>query len=288
MTEMVLVIDESGAKGHAKTREKNPGEIGVMAALFYLKEEIDQIKIHLDRIVKPYLEHAGKKTHITELPGASQAQLREELFSFMKKINLRWFYSAIYAEGFHQSELAESRGGAKNDKESLHATLFQNIFCHSVIIAHHNKIQNLDILVRTDNIDSGVIKNFKNYAKTVSDLFLRKERTITRTVRSEDPKRRSTETIKISTKTDDIPVFSRINTEFVCENSSLTILVDTLANSVLYYLNEAKANNIGVPLNNKETLKKHPLVELAHIPENDKEVVNIVDILYRRESPFNT
>jgi hypothetical protein len=114
MEKMILVLDESVAKGHAKTREQFEGEIGVMASFLYHESEIRDIETNLDRVLACYRKFSKDKFHITDLDNTAQRNLRKEVFSLINEGNLQGFYQALYAEGFHQSEFAEGRSGEGN------------------------------------------------------------------------------------------------------------------------------------------------------------------------------
>ncbi|WP_250439740.1 hypothetical protein [Delftia tsuruhatensis] len=281
MIKMVLVIDESGAKGYAKTEEKYSGEIGVMAGFVYPEQEILETEGYLDIVLNPYKNNTNGKFHITDLDPKAQMELRDDIFNFIRQRKLQWFYHALYSQGFHQSEFGENRGGENNGQASLHATLFQKIFCISALMVNSIGVRKLNLLVKTDNIDSGVIKKFRQSAQEVIDLLMRNEREIFKYIRKDDGTYEKI-TAKVTTKTDAIPTFEEISLGIVCENSNSTILADILANSVLHYLNKAQKKMPNIYLNNKETLKEHPVIDLAFIPKSTDHVTPITDIIYRR------
>ncbi|TQL81039.1 hypothetical protein [Delftia sp. HK171] len=282
MEKMILVIDESGAKGYAKTEEKYFGEIGVMAGFLYTEQEMLEIEGCLDIFLNPYKNDTNGKFHITDLASDAQMKLRDDIFHFIRKSKLQWFYHALYSQGFHQSEFGKNRGGENNSQASLHATLFKAMFCISAMMSELIGIKKLNLLVKTDNIDSGVIKKFHKSAEEIIDLLMRKERNIFRHVRGEDGKYEK-KFSRVTTKTDAIPTFEEISLDIVCENSNLTILADILANSVYHHLDKAQKETPNIYLNNKETLKNHPVIDLAFIPKSIDHVVPITDIIYRRQ-----
>lgn len=277
-----MVLDESGAKGYAKTREKYEGEIGVMAGFLYTESEMKNIEVYLTSVLSRYKTDSAKKFHITELDNQSQAKLRDEIFCFIDKFKLRWFYRAVYAEGFHQSEFAEERGGNEDGKESLHVTLFQQMFCMGLCMASSIRVTQLNLEVKTDHIDTGIMKKFKQVAETTSNLFLRRNREFFQNVPADVPEKFKKEYYVTSIKCNDIPRFEEIQFDLVCEYSSLTIMADILANSVHHYLHKAQEVSPSMFLNNKEALKEHPVVHLAFIPNNEEHIPPLSDIIYRR------
>lgn len=282
MEKMILVLDESGAKGYAKTQEKYEGEIGLMAGFLYTEEEINKIELMFDSIINNYRSGADGKIHITDLDKNNQKKLRNEVFDAFNKTKLQWFYTAIYAEGFHQSEFEEGRGGSKSKKDSLHAKLFQNMFTMSLSMADSLNKNNLNLIVKTDNIDKGIIKKFKKEAKLISNSLLRKEQEIFNHISDDKTGKFKKNKATISIKCADLMKFEGIKLDIICEYSSITIAADILANSVNYYLRKNQKIELNSHINNKEAIKNHPLVDLAFIPRNKDHVCPILDIVYRR------
>lgn len=279
---MVLVIDESGAKGYAKTKEQYEGEIGVMAGFLYTEADINQIELMFDSIINRYSSSVEGKFHITDLDEISQGKLREEVFFAFKRTKLQWFYKGIYAEGFHQSEFDEKRGGFENRKELLHSQLFKAMFIQSLSMAESINKNDLHLIIKTDNIDESILKKFKIEAELVCDMLLEKEKEIFKNVRDEDTGVVVKNKAVISTKTSGLPKFKDIKFDIICESSSLTIVADILANSVNYYLRENQKQEVGVFINNKVAIAGHPLAELAFIPKSVDHVLPLLDIKYRR------
>lgn len=282
MKKMVLVLDESGAKGFAKTREAYEGEIGVMAGFLYSESEMRDTEIYLNRVLSGYQTELGKKFHITDLDSHSQAELRDEIFRFINNAKFRWFYQAVYADGFHQSEFVERRGGDEDGKKSLHVTLFQHMFIRGLCMVSSIGVKKLNLEVKTDFIDKGILKRFEQVAEITSDLFLGRDRKHFEYVPAAEPGKKKKEYFFVSTKCEDIPRFEEMQFDIASEYSSLTIMADILANSVHHYLDEAQKANPGIFLNNKEVLKEHPVVHLALIPSNEEHIPPLSDIIYRR------
>jgi hypothetical protein len=282
METMVLVLDESGAKGYAKTKETHEGEIGLMAGFLYTESEIDQIKKMLDRIVSPYYSKINGKFHITDLDKASQKRLRDEVFYAFRMTRLQWFFMGIYAEGFHQSEFDYGRGGSANPKELLHSELFKNMFIMSLIMSNSINKNDLRLIIKTDNIDQGVLNKFKKEGDFICDLFLGREREIFTHIKDKETGKFKKEIFLTRTESDNLPKFKNIGFDIICDSSSLTIAADILANSVNYYLRKNQEKEVGVFINNKEAIKDHPLVDLAFIPKNKDHVIPLLDVMYRR------
>lgn len=273
---MILVIDESGAKGYSKTNEKCKEEIGVMAGFLYSPEEVEEIKQCMDQMIGP---RENKKIHITD--SGSSDKLREKVFLLMKKSKIRWFYQAIYVEGLYQSEFDDNRGGTCDPKKLLHSELFQGMLIMAISLATQLDIKYLDLQVLTDNIDKGVLNQFNKTKEDVQALYLEKTSKIYKS---------KNEYAFVTTQitSNDSPAIEDLDINIVCDqNSSLTIMADVLANSVRYYLNKAVTENdeekeYSLFLNNKQALKKHPLVDLVIAAENGQSFLSILDLVFRR------
>lgn len=285
MDHMVLVLDESGAKGYADKTEEFEGDLGVMAGFLYTRQEMLKIELMLSQIIKPFNEHVAGKLHIAELKKEHQNDLRDLIFSNLRLIKLRWFYKAIYSQGFHQSEFKEKRGGIGNVNASLHVALFSQVFLHSLMLAASLNKLNLNLLVVTDTIDNGVLNKFKKEANYLIDVIMGKKREIFRHVKSEVDGKYNKEYASILTSSDSIPKFEKIQFEIKCKNTPLTLAADVLANSVYYYLRKEPKVNKSSYLNNLKAIADHPLSDLALVQKDENDILPILDIIYRRECP---
>lgn len=283
MDNMVLVLDESGAKGYAKTKEKTDGELGVMAGFLYTQQEINEIEYMLNKIIEPFKKCVEGKFHITELRQKDQDELRKRIFFAFRETRLQWFFNAVYVQGFHQSEFKDGRGGTKDSKASLHVELFGKMFIYSLVLAASINKKKLNLLIKTDNIDDGILKKFQHEGKYLIDLIMGNERELFTHVKNEDSGQYTKKITFVSTLCDAFPKFETIEFEIECEVSPLTIAADILANSVNYYLRNQQKENMGVYLNNRKSIIDHPLADLAFIPQDEKHVLPLLDIIYRRE-----
>ncbi|MCR3946178.1 MULTISPECIES: hypothetical protein [Aeromonas] len=281
MDNMILVLDESGAKGYATNDEKYDGEVGVMAGYVYTEEEILDIKRMFSQFITPFYNTINGKFHITDLEITDQETLRNNIFFAFKRTKLQWFYQAIYSKGFHQSEFMAGRGGLQDNKKSLHEELFEKMLITSLCMVHSLGKHNLKLVVKTDNVDSGTLKKFNKTAEFIRHIFLQNEREIFRYVRNGDKYEK--EIAYLSVKCDSAPKFDELIIEVECDSSPLTVAADILANSVHYHLRERQKINLGTSLNNKTAIDKHPLVDLAFIAKDESQVLPLLDIIHRRE-----
>ncbi|MDZ5431910.1 hypothetical protein T3H00_04420 [Pseudomonas fluorescens] len=279
---MILVLDESGAKGYARTKEKYEGEVGVIAGFLYTAPEIQYIENCLSNIVSKFKVESGKKFHIADLEKQQQILLREELFSFMKETRLQWLYQALYSEGFHQSEFADGRGGNKKEKESLHVTLFQSFIIQALGMAHSLGVKNLDLEIKSDRIDKSTLKRFIQTANYISNIFLQRENVYFDYIKSKDSEKYKKEFYGTVIKSESLQKFDEIKINIVCEESPLTVMADVLANSLRHHLDKSQKANPNIFLNNKVAIKDHPIVDLAIAPTDAEHVLPLLDFIYRR------
>ncbi|MCG9770344.1 hypothetical protein L1D59_17260, partial [Pseudoalteromonas piscicida] len=277
METMVLVIDESGAKGYATNDEKYVGELGVMAGYLYTEREIVDIERLFRNFTSPFFKHIDGKLHVTDLDVADQNKLRDDIFYAIRETRLQWFYKAIYSEGFHQSEFKEGRGGIKDKKKLLHSELFENMLRKALCMAYSLGNKNLKLVVKTDNIDSGTLKKFYNVADDLCHIFLQNEREIFTYIKNGNEYQKITAYSSI--KSDSIPKFESIVIEIECDSSPLSVAADILANSVHYHLREKQKENLGISLNNKKSIEEHPLVDLAYIENDENHTLPLLDIV---------
>ncbi|MCD9522393.1 hypothetical protein GLP14_06010 [Photobacterium carnosum] len=283
MENYTLVIDESGAKGYASTTERSLGEIGVMAGFVYSESDIQFIKMVFESYTSGFVNPIDGKFHITDFPIEKQSEFRNLVFSIAKELKLQWFFSAVYAQGFHESEFGDGRG-YKNKNNLLHTTLFKNMLIKSLSMTYSIGIKNVNLNVITDTIDSGVMKKFEATANEIKHLFLGEEKSIVVKQWNPDSKIVKKTIIHSSISSEDMPKYNKLNVEINCEESVLTIIADVLVNSVRYYLRQNRSENLENDLNSELAIKGHPLLELVLAPKDSEEFLPFQDILYRREA----
>ena len=283
MENYTLVIDESGAKGYASTTEKSVGEIGVMAGFVYSESDIKHIKMVFEHYTSGFGSPIDGKFHITDFPIEKQSEFRNLVFSVAKKLKIQWFFSAIYAQGFHESEFTDGRG-YKNKNNLLHTTLFRNMLIKSLSMTYSIGIKDINLNVVTDTIDRGVMKKFEITANEIKRLFLGEEKSIFVKQWNPDSKKVKKTIIHSSISSENMPKYNKLNVEISCEESILTIIADVLVNSVRYYLSQNRSKNLENDLNSELAIQGHPLLELVFAPKDSDEFFPLQDILYRREA----
>jgi len=281
METRILVVDESGAKGLAKTLGPDENEIGVMAGIVCTISEMDYLNKEMGEIIKSFKSEDISKFHITDLTSVNQEKLRHVTFELIKTMNIKWFYDAIFSHGFHKSEYDKHRCVRPDPNKSLHSQLFCNMFMMGLFITKE-QIHGTDInlIVKTDNIDRGVINKIqKDLSFCVDVLTGKKLRFIkNRPANCNIPDLELI--IDCSFNKHKTPYFNKIIYDICCELTPITVLADVLTNSTLHYLKEY-ANLGGEQLNNKKAISKHPLVDLV-FPINEGDRISEIDVLYRK------
>lgn len=272
---MILVIDESGAKGYSSNREADPGELGVMAGFIYPDFELEPLERILESRLAPF-RAIGGKLHVSEPSSEHQHELREIIYDMFRQTRIRWIYSAAYVQGFHEALSSAKRA------ESLHEKLFQDILAHALARAHQIGVTDLNLEVRTDHVDSGVLKRFEGISDLLKDLLLRKERKYKKKPYSNDGTSHGPAhelALKIEGK--NLIHFNSISIEINASTSALTVAADILANSVLHNLRGKQGKHLGIALNQRGALSGHPLEKQALVSE-EGELYSALDLLYSR------
>lgn len=186
MTKVIFYCDESGAKGYADQDEAYPGEVGVFAGIMVPDECVATVKPAFDQIAASYTPASGK-LHITDLSAEQQEAMREELFAAIRSTNLPCFWYAIHVAGLHAHHLSQvalikqhgealcsARGGAKprikrgsprTEPASMHVELFAGLYSHLVVFLLERRRQGIDVEVRTDQVDTPIMKRFTEVAE---------------------------------------------------------------------------------------------------------------------------
>lgn len=277
-----LFIDESGAKGYADNRERYPGELGVIAGYLVPELHLSEYKSAIEARLS--LIKGEGKLHIADLLNKSEA--REVIFNTFLDLKIPWIYEAIYVEGLYQSEFCEGRGGDGSPKELLHAKLFMGLMIKVLASVHKFRDKAVEIVVVSDNIDSGVIKKFfiesEDYLSLLSTGEIKHEFKVY--------ERPTGKLLSYSSRAtaDNIASHPGLELQITCENSPMTFLSDVLANSVNYYLKIKFESNPQMLPNTSQAIINHPLRDLLlwSYDENSEEILNLSDIIYRREEKY--
>lgn len=288
MSTVYFVMDESGAKGYAKNKEAIPGELGVMAGYFVPGELLDLIRSELESIRSRFLE--GGKLHITDLSAEKQEELRAHIFYYFSIRKMFWTYEAMYVEGLHQYASAEAQRHENimkqrrspillsgNQKQMLlHAELFQGVFGKGVAFCHDMVGKEFAIKVITDRVDNSLLEVFNRKAYELLNVGSKREFKVT----GFDPEAKKVIKRSFTMETNFIAGviedYSGIEFSISCEDSSLTLAADVLANSVHYHLKSKQKDNVGCSLNAVDAIAGHPLdgIVFGAWPESDTNYIS--------------
>lgn len=292
MKSVIFVVDESGAKGYSDNTETVPGELGLMAGYFIPQECLSLVRAELDAI---RAKHFGAgKIHITDLEPESQGELRDDIFAYFRHRNIFWTYEAIYVEGFHQHATfvsglvdeakAKRRSSIRlsNNKklDLLHAELFQGAFGKGVAFCIDNIGNECNVQVITDRVDGHLLNLFNEEAKRLLNVGAKSEQKVKGFDLEEKRVVEGSITSEVVSGLDALGDFSGISYSIACEDSSLTLAADVLANSAHYHLKQLQGGSAGASLNASKAISGHPLSQLVYGAWQDSETNYIADAVY--------
>lgn len=293
MTDLLLAIDESGAKGYSDQVERSPGEAGVMAGFVLPAREVNRVRTELERVQKGFLTNG--KPHITDLSRAEQERLRTDIFDYFQQTGICWFFEAVYVQGFHENAKSINKmieDGRKKRrspikvshiryKESLHSELFLGIFGKAVAFGFEVlRKQKFHIEVLSDQVDKKLLKMFEAEGQKLLSIGKPTRREVTGFDPAENKVVRGEIRTEIKANAEVIGDYSEITFTIGCETSSLTIAADVLSNSVYHHLKKTQENKVGKPLNTKDAITGHPLANLVFGAWESKETNYIADAIF--------
>jgi len=290
--EFVFVADESGAKGYSDKSEAYVGEVGVMAGFIISEKHLQDVQANLDLIKDRYF--IDGKVHITDIYPKNQQQLRNDIFLFILQRQIICVYEAIHSEGFFQNSqflksltqraIENSKSKVKiskhERKELLHERLFQGVFGKAVAFCMDCVEEQFSILVRTDQIDNSIKTRFNEVASELLNFGKEKVRKVT----GYDPDKKQVVRREIRSSISNasklLGDFSKVCFFIDCEDSSLTLAADIIANSIHYHLKSRPAEEKGKHLNTKDAIAGHPLEKVFYGLCEDKELNYFADAVF--------
>ena len=290
---VLLILDESGAKGYDDNKEQHQGELGVMAGFALPESATEVFTSGLSEIVQSI--STDGKLHITDLEPEAQETLRSQLFDYFIQNHVSWFYEAIYVQGFHEThnrmkQSVEEAMQARRSpvklsrhqiKESLHGELFQGAFAQGLAWAKDNVGPRLHLKVITDRVDAPVLNIFK----TQVDELLNMEQPDRTEVTGFDIHKqeivKGTIEIGVASGCEDFGDFSGITYNIECDDNVLTLAADILANSVHHHLKQIQNHTPGLSINSPEAIQGHPLQKFVYGTAGGMAATNFADTLFR-------
>ena len=281
MTKVLLYCDESGAKGYANQDEAYPGEIGVFAGIMIPEECLATVKPAFDQIAGCYMPESGK-LHIADLSPEQQGAMRDELFAAIKNTNLPCFWYAIHVAGLHahhqiQANLLKQhgealsaarsgadprikRGSPREEPASMHVELFSGLYSHLVAFLLERRRQGVDIEIRTDQVDTPLVKRFTEVAEELLDNDL----SITTATGFDTVERKVvtgtvTTTVAWPLELNLSPLVSSLSIVTMSDSDGFVLAADVLANSLNYLFKSRKGTDLYKPLNCRSAIADHPL-----------------------------
>jgi hypothetical protein len=280
-TKIVLACDESGAKGYADREEAFPGEVGVIAGILVPDSIYGTVAPRFQAIWHQFQSPTGK-LHITDLDGAAQGQLREEIYRAVREENLPCFWYAIHVAGLHQAHANQQKiekntrerqrerrageeprvkmGSPRSSPMLMHTELFSGLYGNLVAFLEERQRKEVEIEIRTDRVDSPIVEEFEAIAK---DLL------------SNNPlesKVKGFDTVTEKLVEGSIKVEAMYPPEMAVNvvvrslaiNAStatdgLVLAADVLANSLNYHFKNRTAAALYGPLNSPGAVVGHPL-----------------------------
>lgn len=265
---LILVVDESGAKGYSDQSEKFFGETGVMAGFLFHEDDYHEHEINLNLLRTRYLSDG--KLHITDLDFNSQSQLREDVLKYLIDNEVVCVFEAIYSEGFYkvaqenlershrlkQQRKSKIKLSGNDKKEMLHAQLFQGVFGKAVAYGLDTIGENYSILVKTDFVDDGVLSKLTMSADEVLNVGEARTKTVTGWDTYESKVVSGSISSQISDPAGVLGDFSGISYEVEREDSAFTLVADVISNTLYRHLANRPKEEATLPLNYESSIPK--------------------------------
>lgn len=281
LTKVIFACDESGAKGYANQDETYPGEVGVFAGILIPEECISATSPKFKEIYDRYKPTSGK-LHIADLRDHLKEALRQDIYQVIRDFKLPCFWYAIHVAGLHASHksmeviaqtakerLQEANGGSgprvkrgspRSNPASMHVELFTGLYGHLIALLEERQRKEVDIEIRTDQIDNPIINDFEAVAKELfsEDPTVKKAKgfdTVTQTLVEG--------AIRVELK---LPPAMRIEVVVrslsikpVRDEDGFVLAADVLANSLNHLFKNRKDKERYSSLNTPEAVAAHPL-----------------------------
>ncbi len=292
MNKVFFIADESGAKGYSNIQEREPGELGVMAGYLIPENCLDSVKRDFDSIRSKFFT-AGK-VHITDLTPSQQHEMRQEFYAYFLNRNIFWVYEATYVQGYadharrlneltkeaHQARRSDVAMSWRETHDMLHGDLFQGAFGKAVAFSMDRVGVPVQVNVITDRTDVSILNIFEEKASEL--LSVGEDSTHKATGFDRVAKQVVTGNISMNVLDPGnlLGDFSQVSFTIVCDDSSLTLAADVLANSVYYQLKKLQDKSFGTALNKTRSMAEHPLQCLLYGGAAD-DGIDITDAIYR-------
>lgn len=293
---MHAICDESGAKGYADVSESFRGECGVFVAVLVPDENYRTLDVDLNALRLRYWPSSDAKPHITDLPVHDQQRARDDLWSLLRRNDIRWAYEAIYVEGFRrrhmdlQSSIARAKASSTsgirvvgNPKiPSFHVALFEGLFATIVGVSMEDDASRSPIRIELDHVDAVVADAFERAA---SEFLAPLGGEVIVNGYDAAKQKRVTGKLRVS-YSGDLSDTDIETTEFsiapAAPGSGAALAADIVANSLRFHFENLQQANLGAPLGRPEALDGYPIADLAvGFPSS----LRATDVLFSYPSP---
>jgi hypothetical protein len=199
------------------------------------------------------------------------------MFDLLQRHNLPCFYEAIHVAGFHRAHvehqdlhkrsLMATAGSqfkvSRNPPapESLHVALFQGLYGRIVAFCLERQRVTLRVEVRTDRVDSPIVKRFEEIAAGLLNYEARIEKiTAYDMVERKVIEKRLVH--GVAAEASRLPIIvEQLDLEVTDNNDGLVLAADVLANSLAHLFHTRSQCELFRPLNSVEAILDHPLRE---------------------------
>jgi hypothetical protein len=281
---VVLACDESGAKGYADQDEAFPGEVGVFAGILIPQQEREEkARLVFQALCDRYRPASGK-LHIADLAPEQQEALRADVFAAIKELDVPCFWYAIHVAGLHdwhktqRAAIAEAKSrkeaartspprikgnSPRENPSSMHVELFAGLYGHLVAFLLERDCTATDIEIRTDQIDSPIVKEFEEVANRLlnDDPVLKNVKgwdTVTKKVVEVG-------TVEVRLNIPDslavTPTVRSLSINTAAGEDGYVLAADVLANSLNYMFKNRPQEELYSPLNGPEAIAGHPIAD---------------------------
>lgn len=142
----------------------------------------------------------------------------------------------------------------------MHVVLFEGLYSHLVAFMLERKRQQVEIEIRTDQIDMPIVRRFVEVAKgLLSTDPLVARTTGFDTVEQKVVSGSVTASVKLPPELELSSVVSGLSIKTVPDNDGLVLAADVLANSLNYLFKGRDADTLYGPLNCRDAIAEHPL-----------------------------
>jgi len=304
---IIMVMDESGAKGYDHNEEEYPGQTGVMAGVFINPQLLPDVRKCFRMIRNKYF--TVEKPHMSNLKTAEKKEnLINDVFNVLRIYRTPLTYNAIYVKGFNEVHMEENIQ-RKKDIEEINAKS-KDIVCHRAQKVKHLMYDELfrglfrnavdfgltvfsgtgfenefNINVISDTIDSKKIVDFEGIAGSMLGFLNCKSSHYTKLW---DFKKKQVSKITVIMEVEDQRPdgtkldLSGITYSMSDEVSGLTMAADVLAYSLSKHFQSIKEEFIGDELNANDSIKGHPLYNLF-FKNNCRSRKEDYDAIYARD-----